>query len=169
MTTLLLALAAITFLYFFFALSRIFWVIFRAHVCAICAAVSLTWAGFLYAYLSGRSVDPLVLALLMGGSVVGLMYAMQKTFEKHGWTHFWFFRWLIITFGMAFCWALLNERWVMTGVAALLGVLLGLFVFSFSRKPSVAVASSSAAQDQKSIEWSRAKREFEERMKQCCE
>ena len=169
MSTLLFALAAITFLYFFFALSRIFWVVFRAHVCAICAAVSLTWAGFLYAYLSGRSVDSLVLAMLMGGSVVGLMYAMQKAFEKRGWTHFWFFRWHIITFGTAFCWALLNERWVMTGSTAFLGAVLGLFVFSFSRKPVVSHAASSTAPNQKSAEWGRAKRELEERMKHCCD
>ena len=44
-------------------------------LCAICAAVSLTWMTLILAeLLADISTDPIVLAVLMGGSVVGSMY-----------------------------------------------------------------------------------------------
>lgn len=166
MTTLFIALSSITFLYFFFALTRIFWLIFRAHVCAICASVFLTWVGLLAAYLAGRDVDPIVLALLMGGSIVGVMYKTQDMFLKKGWEYFWIFRWGIIVLGTAFFWSFLNERWWSVGIIAATGFIGALTVFPFAAKstPGGATSSAKAAPD-----WQRAKRELEERMKHCCD
>lgn len=43
--------------------------------CALCAAVSLSWITLGVLHWSGvRAADPVLLALLMGGSAVGLMY-----------------------------------------------------------------------------------------------
>jgi hypothetical protein len=47
--------------------------------CALCASVSLTWILLLVLFWFGfGSVDPVLLSILIGGSVVGLMYFMEK-------------------------------------------------------------------------------------------
>lgn len=47
-------------------------------ICALCASVTLTWLLLLMVQVSRGGVDPILLALLMGGSVVGLMYYISS-------------------------------------------------------------------------------------------
>ena len=48
-------------------------------ICALCLAVSSTWIVLLIAYYKSEiMIDPLILGVLMGGSVVGLMYLLEK-------------------------------------------------------------------------------------------
>ncbi|MDP2648627.1 MAG: hypothetical protein Q8P19_01870 [bacterium] len=47
-------------------------------VCAACAAVSTTWLGLLALLFLGKDVDPLMIGILMGGSVVGVMYLLRE-------------------------------------------------------------------------------------------
>lgn len=47
-------------------------------ICVLCAAVALTWIGLLTLWLMGIRVDPVLIAILMGGSVVGLMYLLAS-------------------------------------------------------------------------------------------
>jgi hypothetical protein len=42
--------------------------------CPLCAATALTWIWLLTSYWRGDNTDPLAVALLAGGSVVGAMY-----------------------------------------------------------------------------------------------
>ena len=49
---------------------------FRKFVCALCGAVVLTWLGLLFTSYS----DIVVIALLMGGSVVGITYIVSEKF-----------------------------------------------------------------------------------------
>lgn len=46
--------------------------------CALCGAVSLTWFVFLILYFAGLFHDKIILALLIGGSVVGFLYFVGK-------------------------------------------------------------------------------------------
>lgn len=46
-------------------------------VCALCAAVSITWVTLLALLYAGVSIDPTLLGILMGGSVVGGMYLLE--------------------------------------------------------------------------------------------
>jgi FtsH-binding integral membrane protein len=48
--------------------------------CALCFAVSVSWLIGLADYFSKRIIfdDPIILAILMGGSVVGLMYYLSS-------------------------------------------------------------------------------------------
>lgn len=68
----------------FAALIGIFFVLLAAkHVlkkefCVLCASVSLTWLGFLMAYKLGRWMDPTPILVLMGGSVVGIYYLLDR-------------------------------------------------------------------------------------------
>lgn len=51
--------------------------------CVLCASVSLTWVTLLILYWLNRFNEPLLIAVLMGGSVVGIYYLVEKkTKEK---------------------------------------------------------------------------------------
>jgi len=49
---------------------------FRA--CALCAAVSLSWIALLARFYLGYTGDPLLIGILMGGSVVGVLYLLGE-------------------------------------------------------------------------------------------
>ncbi len=51
-------------------------------LCVICASVSLTWIFLLILYFLGKFEDLIILALLMGGSVVGLFYLWERKTKK---------------------------------------------------------------------------------------
>jgi len=50
----------------------------RKPLCALCLAVGLTWAGLLTAYRLGWFGDGVLLALIMGQSVTGIYYLLEK-------------------------------------------------------------------------------------------
>lgn len=52
--------------------------LFRKEICAICAAVSLTWVGMLVLYLLDLFSDQVLVALLMGQTVLAIYYLMEK-------------------------------------------------------------------------------------------
>ncbi|PIQ92191.1 MAG: hypothetical protein COV70_01205 [Parcubacteria group bacterium CG11_big_fil_rev_8_21_14_0_20_39_22] len=58
---------------------------FSLKLCALCGAVSTVWIALLtFLYLEKLTIDPVLIGILMGGSVVGLMYLLeQKLPEKY--------------------------------------------------------------------------------------
>jgi len=67
-----------------FALLIAFRSVFSLKVCALCGAVSVTWLTLLILFYLDYVIDPVLVALLMGGSVVGSMYLLeQKLPEKY--------------------------------------------------------------------------------------
>ena len=50
-------------------------------ICPICAGVFLTWVGLIIAYTIGYQINLTIPALLMGGSVVGVVYQLEKKFR----------------------------------------------------------------------------------------
>ena len=51
-------------------------------VCPICAGVFLTWVWLIIAYTIGYQINLAIPALLMGGSVVGIAYQLEKKFRN---------------------------------------------------------------------------------------
>lgn len=47
-------------------------------ICAICAGVSATWIIFLILYRLGHVSDPLLIGILMGESVIGIFYLIER-------------------------------------------------------------------------------------------
>ena len=69
---------SITILYFLFVLLKEFiYNITKIKICAICAAVSLTWIILIILQLIGYKVDLLILGILMGQSIAGVMYSTE--------------------------------------------------------------------------------------------
>lgn len=50
-------------------------------VCPICAGSLITWVWLVAAYFAGYEIDLTVPAILMGGSVVGVAYQLEKRFS----------------------------------------------------------------------------------------
>ncbi len=52
--------------------------IFKFKICAVCATVVTTWLGLLILKLIGFNISQLVIAILMGQSIAGFMYFLEK-------------------------------------------------------------------------------------------
>lgn len=163
-------LASITILYFLFALASDFIKgIVGRKICAICAAVSLTWLWLLVLRSAdggwGIEVDPLIIAILMGGSIVGVMYKAEKVFEKRKWGRFWLVRLLIILGGTALVYFLLKGATCLFLSAVLILLAIAWFVWILTL---VARKRGGPETPAKSRRWSRAISELEEKLKNCC-
>lgn len=72
----------------------------RLRFCAVCVTVSLTWLSLLVARLLGYAVNQTLMGILMGESVIGLYYLIEKR-APVAWQ---IFRWpYIITMTVVVC------------------------------------------------------------------
>lgn len=120
-------------------------------LCPICAGVSGTWLWLLGAKAWGYEVDLLVPGILMGGSVVGIAYQLEKRLPPS--RSPLLFKTLFIPVGFAAAYNLVSFRWF-----ASLGlvVLLAILALAFLGKPRLPKRESAAVE------------ELEEKMKNCC-
>ncbi|OGE86498.1 MAG: hypothetical protein A3J48_00015 [Candidatus Doudnabacteria bacterium RIFCSPHIGHO2_02_FULL_46_11] len=77
-------------------------------ICPICAGVALTWIWLILAYFTGYNFDPMVIAMLMGGSVVGLAYAADKKINKQPSL---LFKSVFIPAGFAAAYSIISKNW----------------------------------------------------------
>ena len=70
-------------LYFLFALMKDFiYKLIKIKVCAICGAVSITWITLLILKFIGYEIESLILGILMGQSIVGVMYYLEDKIKN---------------------------------------------------------------------------------------
>lgn len=81
------------------------------NVCAICIAVSATWLILIGMWFFGIYVSLILLAILMGMSISGIMYKLEKLFSEKNLNNFWIIRIVIVLGGMYSVYALLNKQW----------------------------------------------------------
>lgn len=79
-------------------------------ICPICAVVSLTWVTMLAFKWQGYRVDDELLAILMGGSAVGISYVLGTRITVHGGSAKWW-KFVAIPIGFAAMYALLQFAW----------------------------------------------------------
>jgi len=132
----LIAVSLIIFLYFFFALFRKRlekFIPFR--FCAICYSVSLTLiALFLLDASNLFEVDPVLISILMGGSVVGIMYRLEKYFKDNKLRNFWIVRIGFVVLAILFSYYLLNRKWDNLMLVVILIIFGITFAFIFSKQ-----------------------------------
>lgn len=81
-------------------------------VCPMCAGVFLTWMGLVGAHFMGYQVALVVPALLMGGSVVGITYQLEKKFKNSSVGALLFWKVLFIPAGFIAAYAILEQLWI---------------------------------------------------------
>lgn len=96
-------------------------------ICPICAGSLITWVGLVTAHFAGYQVDLIVPALLMGGSVVGITYQLEKKFHDSSARTLLLWKVLFIPAGFVAAYAVLGQLWVVFLVAIVF-----LFLISFA-------------------------------------
>ncbi len=81
------------------------------NLCAICISVSLTWIVLVMLWQFGYIVDVTPIAVLMGMSIVGIMYKLEALYKKNHLKHLWVTRLIIILGGLYTVIFLLQNRW----------------------------------------------------------
>lgn len=124
----------------------------RGHICSVCVGVSGTWFWMLVGVLSGflpeKSFE-LPIGTLMGGSVVGIAYQIDKHLPA---SRSLLWKILFIPAGFALTQSVISGLWTLAGVLLFFEILL-LLVFVFWKNHR---------QENKTVKF------LEEQMKKCC-
>lgn len=141
----------------FTVLTYLFNKITRWKICVVCADVSLTWLTLTALMLVGLLPTTFYLlptAILMGGTVVGIVYQGEKKFKvMRSLTP----KMVVLIIGFALAYLLLaNMSWLTLIAATLTLIPLGYLFFLRSPQATADLGSSEAA------------KELEDKMKDCC-
>ena len=134
------------------ALARLVTRTLQRNDCAICAAVAGTWLWMLIARAAGFRVDPLALAILMGGSAVGLSLRYADRLPPKRSRLVWKVVSIVPSFGAAY--ALASEAWI---IAAITIVSIAIIYMAYLYTPH-----ATPPHDEKQT------KELEQKMEQCC-
>jgi hypothetical protein len=121
--------------------------LFRFHICPVCAGVSGTWAWMLVVRALGTELDTGIILLLMGGSVVGITYQVERKFEERVTP---LLKLLLISAGFIAAYAVVMYLWTVFVVA------------------TVACGASLLLLGRRSTKGSRRSQGLEKQMEQCC-
>lgn len=122
-------------------------------ICPICAGVFLTWVGLVGVYFLGYTIDLLVPAILMGGSVVGTTYQLEKKFngQSQGARMFW--KVLFMPAGFVAVYAVLEQLWTVLLLAVVFLVVVATWFLFARSKPDSGEQTTG---------------DLEKKMKDCC-
>ena len=84
-------------------------------VCPICIGVAGTWLWMLGAQLAGFAFDASMLAILLGGSVVGIAYQLEKHLPQGRSLLLW--KTLFVSIGFVAAYALAVPQWSLLAMA----------------------------------------------------
>ena len=99
-------------------------------VCAVCAAAASTWIGLLVLFYLGWHVDPVMIGILMGGSVVGTIYLLQEKLSER--YQFFTFPFMVTLFSLAYL--LLTDVRAEWSAYLLLAAMWAVFIALFSQR-----------------------------------
>src|SRR3990172_11512216 len=105
-------------------------------ICPICAGVALTWLWFLIGMFAGNlpvSSYQLPMAILMGGTVVGLMSKLEK-FIKPNCVLLW--KTVFVVSGFSAFYGLIMGEWTFFALGAVLAVVVTLIFKKHSAEPA---------------------------------
>lgn len=163
--TVFYALASITILYFLFAFfGKKVTKFVGKKICAVCAAVSLTWLSLLVLWFAGLEIELLLIAILMGQSIVGIMYKSEEYFKQKKLRRFWFARLLIIVLGTLFVYFLLKEQWPAFLAVIIVGLLLTAFFLPLTQEKKTEKAKTK----EQNKNFQKAVSKLEKLMEDCC-
>lgn len=77
-----------------------------SNLCAICFSVSSTWLILQVLLFKGKSIDPVIIALLMGGSIVGMLYYLGAKIKDN----YQIFKFPFLVTAFAFAYAVVSQK-----------------------------------------------------------
>jgi cytochrome c biogenesis protein CcdA/thiol-disulfide isomerase/thioredoxin len=163
-TILIAVIISITVFYFLLAyLKPIVTRKIKVFFCAICYAVAATWLWLLALLILGFKFDTKILALLLGMSVVGIMYQLEKYFAERNLKGFWLLRIILIDVGILLICGILfiSLNIFLAGLAGVLILILLFFYLAVPRKIEIEEAPPTK-------EKNKALKELSDRLENCC-
>ena len=115
-----------------FVITAVIWLLNKLlpyQLCPICAGVSGTWLWMLTARLLGYEIDMRIPAMLMGGSVVGIAYQIEKRLPINHSPLLW--KTLFIPVGFVATYGILSAWW---SVSILLATFLIVLILRFTEQ-----------------------------------
>ncbi|MDP1690260.1 MAG: hypothetical protein Q8L52_03615 [bacterium] len=122
-------------------------------MCPICTGSFLTWMGLVSAHFLGYQIDLVIPAILMGGSVVGIAYQLEKKFYGLSSNARMLWKALFIPTGFVAAYAVLHLWWATVFSAV---------VFLAALSAWGLRLSSAAGLHEEAV------RDIEKKMKNCC-
>ncbi len=107
--------------------------IVNMHVCPVCVGVSGTWILLLALRFAGVAIDPIVIAALMGGSVVGLAYQGEKRLAAGRSSVLW--KVSFIPAGFLLVISVIENNFALAGAGALAACLIA-YIFLYAHRGS---------------------------------
>ena len=129
-------------------------------ICPICAGVSGTWLWMFISSFLGYEIDFVIVAMLLGGSVVGIAYQVEKRLPAGKSALLW--KVLFIPVGFVVAYSLVSAQWAMLAVSF---VLAGALSWVFLKKDS---GGSHPSEKAESPEPGRRVEELKQKMENCC-
>ena len=123
----------------------------RIPLCPICLGVGGTWLWMLIARALGHEVDISMLSILLGGSVAGVAYLVEKRLPQGRSPLLW--KTLFIPAGFVAAYALVAPQWALFAVTGVVLILLTAFFL---------VPPAASGEQSETVE------ELKKKMQQCC-
>jgi len=137
-----------------FAIAGLAWAakkLLRVPVCPICLGVGGTWLWMLIGRSLGYAVDATMLSILLGGSVAGIAYLVEKRLPLGRSPMLW--KTLFIPAGFVAAYGLAASQWILFAVMGVALVLLTAFFL---------VPPATSGEPSETVE------ELKKKMQQCC-
>ncbi len=143
-----------------FVLTSVAWFankIFPIRICPVCAGVALTWIWMLTTFFLGYGIDLLILGMLMGGSVVGIAYQLERHFLVGRVLQNKLLLWktVFIVSGFMAVYSLINVKWIAFLLAT--AIIAALSIFAITKR-----SGSEMRKQNKNVE------QLEKDMEDCC-
>lgn len=116
-------------------------------VCPICAGVFLTWVWLVGAHIAGYQINLAVPALLMGGTVVGVAYQLEKRFRNISAGRLLLWKILFIPSGFIAAYGILEQAATMFLIAAAFLLLASLLLSDNANKRGEAAGLEKKMED----------------------
>jgi hypothetical protein len=140
----------------------------KLKICAICAAVGLTWITLLILKWSGFLIDNLLIGILMGESIVGIMYLFEKKIKEAKKENLLWLKVFIILIGTSLVYLLLSEFYGLGFWILLLISFVFLIYILISMKSSVRKKNKWVV-EHKYGKFSKEIKKLEEKFEHCCD
>jgi|SRR3989344_5060378 len=124
---------------------------FKTNICPICAGTALTWIWMLAARSVGYDTNPVIIGILMGGSVVGIAYMLERHIAHSTSAMIW--KLVFIPAGFATVYGIIASQWPLFWFSAFILAIAGVFARKQRRV---------TMRDDKKIQ------ELKQKMRRCC-